>query len=537
MPSVIAKFGSDTTAFKGGLDEMRNSTQKWTGDIKGMIAGAFAAGTVISFLSNMRQEIARVVDLAQRFDTSAESIQRVGNAAKLAGSDIEAVAKQMTRLTIEAANSGDKLEALGINAEEFVNADMEGKLLMLAGAYESAGNNQERMVLLMELLGNRGQDILPLLAQGVAELKKQLFGVAVVGEAAAQSIAQFDDAMDVSTMHIQSWIGSLIEAFQAGITVITAFATVFNGPAMAKLYLTGNVKGMLDEVKRVFKEGNELADLAWKDRNDEFKQRRSSKTPFDEEKFSALMKSAGQSGKSDEQKAQEKFDEVTKRIAFERLDAEQKIKALQVEIAREAQRFMKAGVADSATKLEAMTRIKELEEQIGREKADIAKAEAKAAEDIAKAQQDKADAVAKSAAALKTEEDRQALQAMSLAAQAAELRKRQAALYAESKRAAESGDSVRANEVRLDALRMNDDITRADKAAAPSALSTTSSTAGRTSIVSSSLASIGGGGGGGVFISGADPQVSELRTHTSLLQQLVALQRQGNDNPQAPYQL
>ena len=512
MPSVVAKFGSDTTAFKGGLDEMRNSTQKWTGDIKGMIAGAFAAGTVISFLSNMRQEIARVVDLAQRFDTSAESIQRVGNAAKLAGSDIEAVAKQMTKLTIEAANSGDKLEALGINAEEFINSDMEGKLLLLAGAYEGAGDSQERMILLMELLGNRGQDILPLLAQGAAGLKKQFGEVPVVMESVAIAIAKLDDGIDDLTMRLQVMV-----AFMAAsaATALAFFGTIFEG-------------GSPQEMEARF--AKRMTEI-WDARPDKKK-----KPSFDPESFTdAAKRSSG--SESDSERAASKLEQTYKRISMERMTAEERIAELERD-KEQAQQDYDSTAADAQTaRYEAATRILEIEEKISKEKADIAKAEAKAAEDIAKAQQDKADAVAKSAAALKTEEDRQALQAMSPAAQAAELRKRQAALYAESKRAAESGDSVRANEVRLDALRMNDDITRADKAAAPSALSTTSSTAGRTSIVSSTLASIGGGGGGGVFISGADPQVSELRTHTSLLQQLVALQRQGNDNPQAPYQL
>ena len=304
MPSVIAKFGSDTTAFKGGLDEMRNSTQKWTGDIKGMIAGAFAAGTVISFFSNMRQEIARVVDLAQRFDTSAQSIQRVGNAAKLAGSDIEAVAKQMTRLTIEAANSGDKLEALGINAEEFLNADMEGKLLLLAGAYEGAGDSQERMILLMELLGSRGQDILPLLAQGAAELKKQFGEVPVVMESDAIAIAKFDDGIDDITMRLQVMV-----AFMAAsaATVSAFFGTIFGGGSST------------DMDARFAKRMTEIWDA---------KPEKKKKLGFDPESFADTAKRSS-GGETDSERAATKLQETYKRISMERMTAEERIVALE----------------------------------------------------------------------------------------------------------------------------------------------------------------------------------------------------------------
>jgi hypothetical protein len=513
MPSVIAKFGADTKPFQGGLDEMRSATQRWTGDIKGMIAGAFAAGTVINFFSQMRQEIARAVDLAQRFDTSAESIQRVGNAAKLAGSDIELVAKQMTKMTIEAANSGDKLEALGINAEEFVNTDMEGKLLLLAGAYEGASDSQERMILLMELLGNRGQDILPLLAGGAAELKRQFDEVPVVMESSAQVIAQFDDALDGILQNMQAFVGGMVGVIA---TVGAFWQTLLGGGSQAE---------MTAKFDKAFIE-------IWGEKPTDKKKR----PGFDPDSLEATKKAAS-GGETDSERAANKLEETYRRITMERLSGEERISALEQQKQQAQDDYDNAAADQQAARYEAATRIFEIEEKIGKEQAEIAKAEAKAAEDIAKAKKDKADAVAKSAAALKTEEDRQALQAMSPAAQAAELRKRQAALYAESKRAAESGDSVRANEMRLDGLRMNDDISRADKAALPdlSGTGAMSRDAARPSIVASSLASIGGGGG--VFISGADPQVSELRTHTSLLQQLVNLQRQTTDNPQAPYQL
>jgi len=516
MPSVIAKFGADTKPFQGGLDEMRNATQRWTGDIKGMIAGAFAAGTVISFLSNMRQEIARAVDLAQRFDTSAESIQRVGNAAKLAGSDIELVAKQMTKMTIEAANSGDKMQALGINAKEFINADMEGKLLLLAGAYEGAGDSQERMILLMELLGNRGQDILPLLAAGAADLKRQFDELPVVMESVAIAIAKFDDGIDDVTMRLQVMV-----AFMAAsaATVLAFFGTIFEGGSS------------VDMDARFAKRMTQI----WDAKPDKKK-----KPTFDPESFAeATHRTSGSAGaETDSERAASKLEQTHKRISMERMTAEERIAALERDKEQAQQDYDSTAADAQDSRYEAATRILEIEEKIGKEKADIAKAEAKAAEDLAQAESDKQTAINKSAAALKAEEDRQSLEAMTPAKQAAELRKRQAALYAESKRAAISGDAVAANDLRLQGLKMNDDISRADKSDAPSAMSMTGmGNASKISIVSSSLASIGGGGGGGVFISGADPQVSELRTHTSLLQQLVNLQRQTTDNPQAPYQL
>ena len=71
-------------------------------------------------------EFDRIGDLAVRFDTSAETIQKVGAAAKLSGADIEAVAGAMTKAGIAATNAADnggemaeKFAKAGIDAREF----------------------------------------------------------------------------------------------------------------------------------------------------------------------------------------------------------------------------------------------------------------------------------------------------------------------------------------------------------------------------------------------------------------------------------
>jgi hypothetical protein len=215
---AVIRLGYDNSKVRQGAAETRNIMGKTAADVQKsfapMTAGlgkAFAAIGGSMALRGFASEMGGIVDLATRFGTTAESIQRVGNSAQLAGTDIESVAKLMSKLTIEAAKGSTEMDALGISASAFANANLEDQVLMLAGAYEQANGDQTKMVQLMSLLGGRGQQILPMLSAGVAGLRDEFGRMPVVIEESARALAALDDRVDLFVQQFKSGIGVVIK--------------------------------------------------------------------------------------------------------------------------------------------------------------------------------------------------------------------------------------------------------------------------------------------------------------------------------------
>lgn len=554
MASLNATVGIITTPFKRGLDQMRAETQKWGGDLKSTIAGAFAFSAVASFVSNFVGEMARIKDLADRLGESSQTIQRVGNAAKLSGTDLEFVIKTLNKMTLAAAKGAEEFEKAGINASEFANAGMEQKILMLSAAYDEANGSQEKMLNLMAALGPKGQDMLILLSQGSEELNSQLSEVSTVSDSAVAAMAKFDDAIDASKQKLTSWLGGLVDAYQTAVMWASAFIQATGSDFSAR--------EIFDATKKTQKEDEESA----KNTKKKDFQADDKDAAKDAEKHDAGLKAL----------EQEKLN-----LARSRMDAEQKIADLKREQAEYAAKTKDPYTED----LESAKKVLEIQQQIEAGEADLAKKKAAENENAARKKKAEDEAVAKSEESLADEQNRQRLDKMDPAARIAELKKQQQALnddadkdpdkksaadkklealrmnseidaaqkemdgkhkegaqaqqaleeeqnkqrlakmnpaerIAELKRqqkelndaaAKESDPKARADK-KLEALKLNDEIDAAQKELAGK------KDGAKPSVISSSLASIGGGGRAYI---GADPALAESRRQTSLLQQLV----------------
>lgn len=193
-------------------DRRRPSRKTFAGDIKGefigsfsgiksALVGAFGLGAAVEGLSALMEKYGKVQDMAERLGETAESVQRVGQVATESGTDVEMIAKAMSKLTVEAnkaTHAGTEqaamFDTLGINAAEFRDAPLEGKLIVLADAWERNTATGEGTAQMLELLGNRAQQLIPLLIAGPEELRKKLAEVSVASNAAVGIIDQMGDA-------------------------------------------------------------------------------------------------------------------------------------------------------------------------------------------------------------------------------------------------------------------------------------------------------------------------------------------------------
>jgi hypothetical protein len=499
MAEVNVKVGMNNSAFSKGLDSMRSMAKSWAADIGKMFVGAFAVGQIMNSLSSLASELDRVGKLATRLGVLPSTIAKIGQAAELAGTDVETVVKILAKLTLQANKSASAFEAAGISASKFASASPEDQWIMLADAYQKAGNDAVKLAALQQLLGKQGLELITSLKGGP--------------EALAQSMGQFSDAYNTTVRQVEAMNDAMTKFKKQS---VSEFAQVFHaarqGWAMFKGFATGGIDGAVDELVKLQEEMDKMFVEAEKKRK------------------AVAASAAAEAAKKEQEEEQDKVDKIALTIeeklaqrALDRMETEAKILKLQEDQA-EAMRQMEDMDLSALERAEAAKKALELQEKIedaekkAAQEADAAAAEeAKLKAEEARAQQAIADAEAKVAA----EEDRQSLAAMTPAERAAELQKRQAALFAQSKAAEEDGDALGAAESRLAALQMADAIAAALAESMPDAIEEANEEAerGNSSVVSSSLAAIGGGGGS--FVSGVDPQLTELKNQTRLLERIA----------------
>ena len=209
MGDVSITVSADTAGVNTGLaraqeavNSFKEASQDAMKDIGGEMTKAFAVGAIIEGIKGISEEMERIQKLATRFGETAETMQRVSEAAKLNGTDLEAVAKAMTKVnsnSVEAINGNDKLSdsfaVLGLNAQTFIDMPMEEKLTALARGYEDGGNNAEKMAAVMKVLGKGAADLIPMFAQGSDALSEEFANASVVSNQSVEEIAKANETL------------------------------------------------------------------------------------------------------------------------------------------------------------------------------------------------------------------------------------------------------------------------------------------------------------------------------------------------------
>lgn len=241
---VSVKVAAETSALSAGLAQAKNLVDDFkhsaVHSIKEVAAGfvaMFAAEKIIEYFKEVSEEMDRVQKLALRFGESAESIQRVGEAAKLSGSDMETVSKAMVKVNSNAIEAikgsgelGDSFNTLGINAKEFVDMPMEEKLLKLAEGYSEGTGSAEKMAAIMKVLGKGSTELIPMLSGGAEELKKLFENATVASQATVDSLAEtqeksehFYATLKAQTATAFAYVLEWIEKVENAYTVYFAF--------------------------------------------------------------------------------------------------------------------------------------------------------------------------------------------------------------------------------------------------------------------------------------------------------------------------
>lgn len=234
IESIMRKIGKNDAmekrirALGGAMDEAKVKTEKFANS--GSLVKDFATGIaftgIVAGARELMNEFDRIGDLAVRFNTSAETIQKVGVAAKMSGSDIEAVAGAMTKAGIAATNAADnggemaeKFKLAGIDAREFSEADLDKKLIMIAQAYQDAAGDASKLNAIISIMGSKGgANLIPLISN-IDELRATMEGASIATNESVASIQKANDAIDEMTQTLKVWgaevIGYLVDGVQS----------------------------------------------------------------------------------------------------------------------------------------------------------------------------------------------------------------------------------------------------------------------------------------------------------------------------------
>ena len=175
MSDVKVTVAADTSALSSGLAAAHNAvegfkekTNESLKEVGSELTKAFAVGAVLESIKALFEKFSEIQNVADRFGTSAESVQRLGQVAKESGSSLEGLTKSLAKsdeTAKKALQGDDKLAGaykdLGIDAKEFIDMPLEERMLALADAFEKSGNNPMMRGALRDVLGKSAGDLIP----------------------------------------------------------------------------------------------------------------------------------------------------------------------------------------------------------------------------------------------------------------------------------------------------------------------------------------------------------------------------------------
>lgn len=169
--------------------------------LKGAIFAGAAAG-MVHYAKSTLETYDLVASESKKLNTSAETLQRIGEAAEILGNtDLESLSKGLIKLRKNiidepAGELAQGLEEAGIKANDFLRLDADEQLLSLADAFEKASAKGNALPLLTGAMGKGFSELIPLLSAGRGELKGFMDDAFVMSNGAVRAMDNLNDKLD-----------------------------------------------------------------------------------------------------------------------------------------------------------------------------------------------------------------------------------------------------------------------------------------------------------------------------------------------------
>lgn len=209
----------DDKGFHSKMKRMGDRIKGFGGLLRNIGLGAAGLGTAMfAPLFGIFKEAAGwgddLNDAADRMDTTAEAVARLGYAAELSAASLEDVETANKKVTMTAADAAEGNEdaakafkQMGISAEDFLRLPVDERFAMIADTFEGVNDKTEQMAFLFQLFGKSAAKMLPLIksgGQGLRDMFEEAERVgAVMSGDDAKKAAKAMDAWDKSIKAIK----------------------------------------------------------------------------------------------------------------------------------------------------------------------------------------------------------------------------------------------------------------------------------------------------------------------------------------------
>ena len=169
-----------------------------------MLATGFAIASTAAVAATKRfaDYSDQIADMAGRTGASVKFLSELGYAAKMSGSELEAIEPAIRNMQkgLASGSSNKILEKLGLDPKTLREGNPESQFLAIADAISKIDSPAMRTAMAMQVFGKSGTALLPLLNEGSAGIEKMRqdardLGISLDSEATAKA-GMFNDALD-----------------------------------------------------------------------------------------------------------------------------------------------------------------------------------------------------------------------------------------------------------------------------------------------------------------------------------------------------
>jgi hypothetical protein len=235
LDRALGKANREATGLSGAFSRLKGSTAGISGALGALVPAVGIAG--LGALGKRAIDAAdNLNDLSQRTGVGVENLSRFGAAAADSGSNVEEVAKAMSKLqrglVDPTSKASEAMKSLGISS-----VDASGKIrgadqimFDLADRLSRIEDPAKKAQLAFDLFGKSGVNLIPMLNQGRAGLEQYS---ATIDTEMAQAADKFNDSLNAIAR-------SVAGPFNQAITALLPFITqVANGIAGLATWFSG----------------------------------------------------------------------------------------------------------------------------------------------------------------------------------------------------------------------------------------------------------------------------------------------------------
>lgn len=243
---IVAKFAQferDLQKVDKRLAGMQTTATNFAKGFASAFAGAFGAAAIGAAVKGTIDLADNLNDLSKRTQVSVKDLAALKLVAEQNGTSLEDVGKaiQKLNLSVSQGQAGTKEQAEALKRLGINSSDARERLFQLADAYVKSGGSGRVLADIQKVLGKSYAEMIPLLAQGGAELRRSAEASETFAQAIARLAPNADKFNDQMAELKQTSAGLAAQLLNAVIPSLSEY-----GKALADIVEKGS---LLDKIK------------------------------------------------------------------------------------------------------------------------------------------------------------------------------------------------------------------------------------------------------------------------------------------------